>query len=406
MQWVRHSLRQIDPPQLLSLVMVGAAGLSFAVVGQPVGIWRYAGALAVLAVLFALNMLPLQDVPVLEKHSPLAVWFLLGELLLFLLAIALSEPHSSFIPFLLFMLIGQAIWSLRLPAALAYAVLALGCFIGLVLANSGQAAAMLVLGSMSTGVLFTVVFSLLTVRANEQTARTELLLAQLRTANTELAAARERERELAVAEERVRLARDIHDGLGHHLTVLNVQLQAAARLVERDPARAAMAIALCREEAQAAMADVRQSVAALRRTPLDGATLETALDDLIASFKRHASLTATCTYTGPTIQLPPAGALTIYRAVQEGLTNAQKHAAARTVAVLLANEGTSIRLRISDDGTGAAPPTGGGFGLLGLRERAEHLGGTTHTEATPHGFILELTIPAPTGHAHDSLAAG
>jgi signal transduction histidine kinase len=108
------------------------------------------------------------------------------------------------------------------------------------------------------GLLFTATFSVVVMRYAEQKAHAEALLRELQVANAELAAAREREKELAVAGERLRLARDIHDGLGHHLTALNVQLQAAAKLVGRDPDRAASAIAICREEAQAALDEVRR----------------------------------------------------------------------------------------------------------------------------------------------------
>jgi signal transduction histidine kinase len=224
--------------------------------------------------------------------------------------------------------------------------------------------------------------------------------------NVQLLAAHERERELAVAEERVRLARDIHDGLGHHLTVLSVQLQAAERLLDRDPARVAETLALCRAETQAALADVRQSVAALRQSPLDGRSLAAALEKLTSDFAQAAALQTSFGQQGQAVPLPAAAAMTVYRAAQEGLTNVQKHAAHATrVTVTLTYTAGDVRLTVQDDGTTAAlPHDGSGFGLAGLHERADQLGGTLRAvPQSPQGFVLELRLPLP---ASASMGAG
>jgi signal transduction histidine kinase len=215
--------------------------------------------------------------------------------------------------------------------------------------------------------------------------------------NAQLLAAHERERELAVAEERVRLARDIHDGLGHHLTVLSVQLQAAERLLDRDPARVAETLALCRAETQAALADVRQSVAALRQSPLDARSLAAALEKLTSDFAQAATLKVHFGQQGQAVPLPRAAVLTLYRAAQEGLTNVQKHAAhATAVTVMLTYTEADVRLAVQDDGTAAAlPHDSSGFGLAGLQERADQLGGTLRAAPQqPRGFLLELRLPA------------
>jgi signal transduction histidine kinase len=216
--------------------------------------------------------------------------------------------------------------------------------------------------------------------------------------NAQLLAARERERELAVAEERVRLARDIHDGLGHHLTVLSVQLQAAERLLDRDPARVADTLALCRAETQAALADVRQSVAALRQSPLDGRSLAAALEKLTSDFAQAAAVQASFGQQGQAVPLPAAAAMTVYRAAQEGLTNMQKHAAHATrVTVTLTYTAGDVQLIVQDDGAVAAVPHDrSGFGLAGLQERADQLGGTLRAAPqSPQGFLLELRLPLP-----------
>lgn len=203
---------------------------------------------------------------------------------------AFGSANFTFVPYLLFMLVAQAVVSWRPLAAAAYTVGLLLCMSGL-LWLKGYTALQLAadLMSMSTGLVFVITFSYVLNLFRAQTERAEALLAQLAAANAELEAARRREKELAVAEERVRIARDIHDGLGHHLTALTVQLQAAARLIERDHARAAAAVATSREVALAALDEVRQSVAAMRRQPLDGAGLPEALATLVGGFGRRPS---------------------------------------------------------------------------------------------------------------------
>jgi signal transduction histidine kinase len=142
-----------------------------------------------------------------------------------------------------------------------------------------------------------------------------------------------------------------------------VQLQAAARLVERDPARAAAAIHSCREVAQVALDEVRQSVAAMRRTPLDGRSLPEAIGALVNDFGRRAGLAASFAARGEAVALPPAAAQTLYRAAQEGLTNARRHGAARSAAVTLLYGTEGVSLTVEDDGSGVGESPGGGYRL-------------------------------------------
>lgn len=304
----------------------------------------------------------------------------------------------SFLPFLIFMLCAEAVVDLPRRSALAYCAALFGGWLATMALRDFSPEAMLGNGiSVGLGLIFSTLFAGVLKQAQDERARAEGLLSELRAANAALEAARGRERELAAAEERVRLARDIHDGLGHHLTVLNVQLQAAAKLVERDPERAANAIALCREEAQAALEEVRQSVAVMRRSPLDGRSLPEAIAALVHDFGRASPLRANFALHGEARQLDPIAAMTLYRAAQEGLTNAQKHAAATTVEVALEFRPSQARLRVADNGSGAggsAAGVSGGFGLAGLRERAERLGGRLSAGPAPEGgFRLEIELP-------------
>jgi signal transduction histidine kinase len=355
----------------------------------------YLGVLA-LAVMFALQVV-LVDLEERLGELRASVLHLLatGALWLLVTWLTLGSGNYSFVPFLLFMLVAQAfvVFSAQGAALYSLALLAGFCLMlwlhGATLTEIGES-----LLSMSSGLVFVVVFSTVLKLYRGQTERAEALLAQLTAANAELEAARRRDKDLAAAEERVRLARDIHDGLGHHLTALHVQLQAAARLIDRDPARAAAAIATSREVAQAALDEVRQSVAILRRAPLDGRSLPEALITLSAEFGHRADVQADLQLLGEPIELAPAVAQTLYRAAQEGLTNARKHGAARSIHLTLAYAPGTVSLTVTDDGA-ASGEAGAGFGLAGLRERAEQLDGKLTAGPRPGGgYTLTIEIPA------------
>jgi signal transduction histidine kinase len=354
----------------------------------------YLGILA-LAGMFALHMVLVDlEIRMGELRAGIVHLVVNGALWLFLSWLALDSSGFSFVPFLLFMLVGQAIVVLPAWGALLYSLVLLGSFSALLWQRGfspGEIGARHL--SLITGMIFVVVFSTVLKLYRAQTERAEALLAQLTDANIELEAARRRDKELAVAEERVRLARDIHDGLGHHLTTLNVQLQGAARLIERDPARAAAAIATSREVAQAALDEVRQSVAVMRRTPLDGRSLPEALATLATEFGHRADVQTGVAVVGEPAELPPAAAQTLYRAAQEGLTNAHKHGSARSVQLTLAYSLGAVALTVADDGA-ALGAAGAGFGLAGLRERAEQLGGSLSAGPLANeGYALTIELP-------------
>ena len=265
--------------------------------------------------------------------------------------------------------------------------------------------------SLATSVIFALMVMTLLQRYARQTSRAESLLKELQAANIALEAAHQKEKELAIAEERVRLARDIHDGLGHHLTVLSIQLQAAAKLVERNPQAAAEAIQACRSEAQAALEEVRRSVSFMRQSPAESQPLAGALVSLVATFENHSGLKADFVLAGSPVELSSFAWQTIYRAVQEGLTNAQKHAAnISRVSVRLGFEPESVRLSVVDDGQSpvavAEPSSSPGFGLAGLRERVTQLGGVFQSgPGKAGGFEIEICIPLQ-GNNHDPGPAG
>ena len=236
---------------------------------------------------------------------------------------------------------------------------------------------------------------------------TELLVRERR-ARAELAEANERLRDyaaqaeqLATIQERNRLARDIHDGVGHHLTVVQMLLEAARAVIRTaDADRLDGMLAKAQEQSGQALAEVRRSVAALREQRPD---LVEALGTL-TSEASEAGVTTELEVRGRARPVRAEVEESLYRVAQEGLTNVRKHAdATRTTVVLDYREADRIRLEVRDDGRGlpeapassdAAPAPNGGYGLTGLRERMASLGG--RMSLAPAGDTgLALTVEVP-----------
>jgi signal transduction histidine kinase len=396
--WVRLAPADVGALVVAAYAIILTALITFALNAHALPPVRYYGTILVLSAMLVLNALwsDLNARFGMARADRIALTL---SAALFFLAnyLGVGGAQFTFLPFLLFMIAAQALVGLGFRDGLLYTA---GCTLGwlgvLWLRGADFFDLLMNLASISLGLIFTLTMSWVIVLFQRQTVRAEALAGELRTANQALEEARERERELAAAEERVRLAHDIHDGLGHHLTVLNVQLQAADKLITRDPERAAAAIALCRSEAQAALAEVRRSVAAMRRAPLDGQALPEAIAALVRDFDAASPLEAQFTLSGAPQPLGPAATMTLYRAAQEGLTNTQKHAAAATVRVALIYGAEAVRVQVCDDGQGAPAASGSaGFGLIGLRERVERLHGTFSAGPGPGGgFVLEVALPA------------
>jgi len=191
----------------------------------------------------------------------------------------------------------------------------------------------------------------------------------------------------------------MHDTLGHRLTVASVQLEAAQRLCPTDAGRAAGLIDTVREQVREALAELRGSVAALR-TPVEAdLQLRSALWRLMNHFEEATGLTVHHVLPNELPPLPDAHRLALYRAAQEALTNIQKHAQAQQVWLALTSSKDAVALLVGDDGQGITYSADrGGFGLLGLRERAEQLGGELHLEPRPGGGTqLSLRLPTEAG---------
>jgi signal transduction histidine kinase len=250
--------------------------------------------------------------------------------------------------------------------------------------------------AFSFAILFTIIFTMLAVQSEKARNEVQRLAGELSEANRRLREYAVQAEELSANRERIRLAREVHDSLGHYLTVVSVQLEAARALWASDSSRAREALAKAQTLAQEGLQDIRRSVASLRSSPLDNKPLAEALRALVADDSQTVPAAAFQVIGAPRDLASPV-ALSMYRAAQEGLTNARKHARATHVSVLLDFRSPStVALTVSDDGRGAeGAGDSGGFGLLGLRERALLLGGNVRVQTAPgEGFTLTFEVPA------------
>jgi signal transduction histidine kinase len=219
------------------------------------------------------------------------------------------------------------------------------------------------------------------------------LLRREQAMRAELDRAQARLRDQAAQDERLRVARDIHDGLGHSLTVVAMQVQAARALAASggDPDEV---LAKAQHQSQEALAEVRRSVGALRE-PRAAPPLAVALQDLAAE-SSAAGVPTRLTVDGDERPLADAVREALFRTAQEGLTNVRKHADASRAEVVLAYAEEAVRVEVRDDGRGARDGgEGGGVGLTGLRERAEELRGSLSLgPGDGGGSALRVEVPA------------
>jgi signal transduction histidine kinase len=231
---------------------------------------------------------------------------------------------------------------------------------------------------------------------------------RLETANSRLQEYSAQVEELSVMRERNRIAREIHDTLGHALTLLAVQLETATQLEARGDPRLHEELLEARQVAKACLTEVRHSVEALRPDEVSGDSLQEQLRKLVAACE------TTCRETRITLDLEeathplnPEVCLTLYRCAQEALTNIRKHAHATKVLLRLSTSDEQVELTVLDNGQGCEPiheQSTSGFGLRGMRERVVLLDGRLSAGPEPgHGWRVEVVLPLKMrGQAEDS----
>jgi signal transduction histidine kinase len=211
----------------------------------------------------------------------------------------------------------------------------------------------------------------------------------------------EREREeqarLAVSEERARIARELHDIVGHSVSVMTVQAAGVRSLLEDDQEREREALMVVEQTGREALAEMRRLVGVLRR-PEESPALapQPSLEhlDKLVEQARDAGLPVELKVEGVPIQLTAGLDLTAYRLVQEGLTNAVKHARAKHAEVLVRYDNGHVELTVRDDGSGDGGGESGGHGLVGMRERISVYGGELEAGPQPEGgYRLHARLP-------------
>lgn len=312
----------------------------------------------------------------------------------------LTELNLSIVFYALVVANGVFLFGFR--KGVAYSVLTMPVFFANVALVDGLDMALMATAIAVPFAVFIVGICAAVVEAAGRREQAQALLEELESANIELRANAARVRELSVSEERARIAREIHDSVGHHLTVINLQLQNARRFRERNPAEAWEEVEVARELALEALSEVRRAVRALKPLAVEGKSGAGSLAALARNFD-STGIRVSFELEGEERELAEEAEIALYRAMQEGLTNAAKHAKARRVWTRLSFFENCVRLTVADDGLSSADSraTGAdegaedtGFGLRSLMERVEALGGTTSWGDRPEGgFALEVEFP-------------
>jgi signal transduction histidine kinase len=253
-----------------------------------------------------------------------------------------------------------------------------------------------VVGSLEQDAAFGEYFGALSAVAGPAIAG--LVVRRLRTLTAELEHERERSAHAAVADERARIAREMHDVVAHGLSVIAIQADAAEAALATDPALARRPLATIRASSREALTEMRALLGVLRGAPGDDDLApQPGLDQLPALVERAraAGHAVAVEVHGEPRPLPASLDLSAYRILQEALTNVHKHAPRAPATIRLDWRESALTVAVADQGGGraSAGSNGGGHGLVGMRERVRLHGGELRTGATTTGFAVEAVLP-------------
>jgi signal transduction histidine kinase len=239
------------------------------------------------------------------------------------------------------------------------------------------------------------VFMFTELAVEEEDARIEVekIASELSGANESLKEYAKQVEELTLTKERNRLAREIHDGLGHSLTTIHMQIKAARAILDKDPGKASETLGLAQELTKEALTDVRDSVSTLRLAAGEEEPLSVKIDKLV-KYSQVTGMEVTFVTSGTPRALKPQIEWTLFRACQEGVNNAIKHSSASKVSVSIDYRKKSwVDLVIQDNGKGIVT-SGGGFGLRSLKERVQLVNGKLEI-ITSQGSGVQLHVEVP-----------
>ena len=358
------------------------------------------GASVLMVVIIVLNRLAWLAQPSLVAYQLLYITVQCGLLFVYVQLIGNGWASIAF-----YLSIAHAIFSFTLPLALVISSAIYVLMIYVVTLHGASLNLALVAGNLPFFV-FVVMISRLASQQLALRADREHAMHALAESNSELVEAHRQLQqyaseldELATTRERNRLAREIHDSLGHYLTVIGVQLEVTSKLLERDADKGQIIAQVenSRTLTRECLEEVRRSVAALRPAGLDAGPLSLALSALLQSFEHNTGLDTHFSIEGTEHRLEIDVERAVYRAAQEALTNVQKYAHASCVNVTRSYDAVGVNLSVSDNGIGLVEPPrdGGGFGLANLRATASQLGGSLDLDGPRGcGTTLSLSLPA------------
>jgi signal transduction histidine kinase len=336
---------------------------------------------------------------VFTRRWPLPLWqhaiYFGGGIVAWLIQSHLFEHFFG----LIFMLVGQSFGLLPpLPAIVTVVTILLltmlqsagwriqGIDAGLAAANGG-------IGLFTIGTYLLLYYTMRTSSERGQ------LIAELEAARRELERNRDQAVELAKLRERERIARDLHDYLGHTLSALSVQLEAAQRLYRVDPQRAEAQMDVMKTQVRESMAALRRTIAGLRAPGLGDRSLRQTLMEHCVAVSQRSGINVACRIDPAIDQIPPVLAETLWMVAQEALTNVEKHAHATNVEIVATVSPHDVRLCVHDDGVGLpadAFERPGHYGLCGMRERVEGVGGVLSVRSNgQHSWVTNVEAVLP-----------
>lgn len=389
---LRQRLSFLQVIGILSVVALTAPSIWIAFIESYPNRWALTGVLLAFFTLFLL------DDEICSLHPRAAYGYMAVQTVLVLSALLLLPGFGWFI-ILYYVLSAEAMLLFSRREGAVWVLIFVLVSAAYLLFTAEWQDALLSLLVYLAGFLFFAAFSYQTAEAVRARRESEHLLAELQAAHDQLQAYAAQAEYLAISKERNRLAREVHDTLGHRLTVAAVQLEGAQRLIPADPQRAAQMVGTVRQQVREALAELRATVATLR-APLEAdLSLPKALQRLAQSFEAATGITMHLMLPEQMPPLPDAHRLALFRSAQEALTNVQKHAHASDAWLQVTRQDGRITLTVTDNGVGIPGPVGeSGFGLRGLRERAIRLQGELVVEPRAGGGTqVSISLPIPPG---------
>jgi signal transduction histidine kinase len=323
-----------------------------------------------------------------RRHAPALYYITQSAVLTGIVALS---PVRGFMGIIVLPLVSQALFDLGRGWAFCVVGYLFALDIGIWANPYGWSGVIQAAMNYATAFVFTIAFTFMTRQALLARERESQLREKVEAANTQLREYAAQAEELATTRERNRVAREIHDGVGHYLTVIKTQMDAAAGLLPAQPERAREVVMTAAKLSADALDDVRHSVGALRTE-----SKRPPLPEALRALTQEAGLPVAVRIVGAERPLSPAIEHALFRSAQEGLTNIRKHAAATAAELALDfRPAERVTLAVLDNGRGANVAASHGFGLRGIRERIEVLGGRVESgNRADGGFALKIEVPA------------